>query len=64
MAHNLRDKVPFSSHLNPESIKQWFAIADEHEQRAQELDRQADAIDGGKPESWWRSLPIPFGGEK
>ncbi len=29
------------------------------EARAQELDRQADALDGGKPEPWWRSLPIP-----
>lgn len=47
----------------PALIEFMLEKAHSEEARAQELDRQADALDGGKPTPWWRLLPIPWGGE-
>lgn len=48
---------------NIDLMERLSKLAAENEARAQELDRQADALDGGKPTPWWRLLPIPWGGE-
>jgi hypothetical protein len=44
---------------NPNLIHFMLEKAHAEEARAQELDRQADALDGGKPAPWWRLFPIP-----